>query len=48
MSFVVMLSGSHDDVEKENTRIRKEVHLPRQQREVLKLRCLEIDPVDQL
>jgi len=30
------MSGPHDDVEKENTRLRKEVHLLREEREVLK------------
>ena len=41
-----LMSGPHDDVEKENTRLRKEVHLLRQEREVFKLRRLAIDPVD--
>ena len=30
------MSGSHEDVEKENTRLRKEVQLLRQEREVVK------------
>ena len=31
-----LMSGSHEDVEKENTRLRKEVRLLREEREVLK------------
>jgi len=31
-----LMSGPHDDVEKENTRLCKEVHLLREEREVLK------------
>ena len=30
------MSGPHDDVEKENTRLRKELRLVREEREVLK------------
>jgi len=30
------MSGPHEDVEKENTRLRKEVRLLREEREVLK------------
>ena len=43
-----LMSGPHEDVEKENTRLRKEVRLLREEREVFKLRRLAIDPVDQL
>ena len=42
-----LMSGPHEDVEKENTRLRKEVRLLREEREVFKLRRLAIDPVDQ-
>ena len=42
------MSGPHEDVEKENERLRKEVRLLREEREVLKLRRLAIDPMDQL
>jgi len=31
-----LMSGPHEDVEKENARLRKEVHLLREEREVLK------------
>ena len=31
-----LMSGPHEDVEKENTRLRKEVRLLREEREVLK------------
>ena len=31
-----LMSGPHEDVEKENTRLRKENHLLREEREVLK------------
>ena len=33
-----LMSGPHEDVEKENTRLRKEVRLLREEREVLKRR----------
>ena len=33
-----LMSGPHDDVEKDNTRLRKEVRLLRKEREVLKKR----------
>ncbi len=33
-----LMSGPHEDVEKENTRLRKEVRLLREEREVLKKR----------
>ena len=35
---VDLMSGLHDDVEKKNTRLRKEVRLLRKEREVLKKR----------
>ena len=35
---VDLMSGLHDDVEKKNTRLRKEVRLLREEREVLKKR----------
>ena len=34
-----LMSGPHEDVEKENTRLRKEVRLLREEREVLKKGC---------
>ncbi len=43
-----LMSGPQEDVEKENTRLRKEVRLLREEREVLKLRRLANDPVDHL
>jgi transposase len=42
------MAGLHEDVEKENARLRKEVQLLREERDVLKFRRFEIDPVDQL
>jgi transposase len=41
-----LMAGPHEDVGKENARLRKEVQLLREERDVLKLRRLEIDPVD--
>jgi transposase len=42
------MAGPHEDVEKENACLRREVQLLREERDVLKLRRLKIDPVDQL
>ena len=36
-----LMSGPHEDVEKENTRIRKEVRLLREEREVLKKAAIQ-------
>jgi transposase len=43
-----LMAGPHEDVEKENACLRREVQLLREERDVLKLRRLKIDPVDQL
>jgi len=36
-----LMSGPHEDVERENTRLRKEVHLLREEREVLKKAAIQ-------
>ena len=36
-----LMSGPHEDVEIENTRLRKEVHLLREEREVLKKAAIQ-------
>ena len=42
------MSGPHDDLEKENARLRKENRILKEEREVLKLSRLTNDPVDRL
>ncbi|MFT5742206.1 MAG: transposase [Paracoccaceae bacterium] len=43
-----LMSGPHEDIEKEDARLRKEVRLLREERGVFKSRRLAIDLVDQL
>lgn len=43
-----LMSGPHDDLEKENARLSKEDKLLREEREILKLRRFANDPVDHL
>jgi transposase len=43
-----LMSGPHDDLEKENARLRKENRILKEEREVLKLSRLTNDPVDRL
>ena len=42
------MSGPHDDLEKENARLRKENRILKEEREVLKLSRITNDPVNRL